>query len=210
MILLTVFDTFYQNLLNSTWIEIVAVIFGLLSVWYCKKENILVYPTGIVSVLIYVYICYYAKLYADMGINFYYFVMSVIGWYMWTRKTPDNEETNTRPVSRCTKLEYIICIVGLILSFIVLRFILVNYTDSNVPVWDSITTSLFFLAMWLQAKKKIETWILWILGDVVSVPLYFYKHLVFTSFQFFVFLIIAVLGYIEWQKSIEKQKAVIL
>lgn len=70
MILLTVFDTFYQNLLNSTWIEIVAVIFGLLSVWYCKKENILVYPTGIVSVLIYVYICYYAKLYADMGVNF--------------------------------------------------------------------------------------------------------------------------------------------
>jgi nicotinamide mononucleotide transporter PnuC len=86
MLTTTFFDLFYQNLLQSTWLEGVAVIFGLLSVWYAKKANILVYPTGIISVLIYVYICYHAGIYADMGINFFYFLVSVFGWYKWTRK----------------------------------------------------------------------------------------------------------------------------
>jgi nicotinamide mononucleotide transporter len=86
MLTLSILDTLYQNLLNTTWLEAIAVIFGLLSVWFAKQENILVFPTGIISVLIYVYICYFAKLYADMGINFFYFIMSVYGWYNWSRK----------------------------------------------------------------------------------------------------------------------------
>jgi len=196
-------DILYQNILETTVLEIIAVIFGLLSVWYSKKVNILVYPTGIVSVVIYVYICLGAKLYADMGINFVYFVMSIYGWYHWTRK---NSHKRILPISICSKKENIINILMFLFFFVVLSYILTNYTDSNVPYWDSLTTSIFIIGMWLMAKKKVENWILWIIGDIISIPLYFYKGLVLTSLQFTVFLVIAVLGYIAWKKRYEEEK----
>ena len=194
-----VFDVFYQNILNSTWLEAVAVLFGLLSVWFAKKENLLVYPTGIISVLIYVYICFFAGLYADMGINFFFFIMSVYGWYKWTRK---DQADHFIPISKNTFGQHVLSIVGAIAFFFVLQFVLKNYTDSTVPNWDSATTSIFIIGMWLMALKKIENWIFWIIGDVISIPLYFHKGLVLTSFQFTVFLVIAILGYLEWRKKL--------
>ena len=198
-------DLFYQNILSSTWLEAVAVFFGLLSVWFAKKENILVYPTGIISVLVYVYICLFAGLYADMGINGFYFVMSVFGWYKWTRK---NEGNLFIPISKNTGLQHLLSVAVAIVFFFVLRFVLTNYTDSTVPNLDSLTTSIFLVGMWLMALKKIENWIFWIVGDVISIPLYFHKGLLLTSFQFTVFLIIAVLGYMEWQKKLKLQNNV--
>lgn len=192
------FDVFYQNILNTTWLETVAVVFGLLSVWYAKKENILVYPTGIISVLIYVYICLHAGLYADMGINAFYFVMSVYGWYMWTRK--DNRE-RVIPISRNSMLQHFLSIAGTVVFFFILRYVLTNFTDSTVPNWDSATTAIFIIGMWLMALKKIENWIYWIIGDFISIPLYFQKGLLLTSFQYTVFLIIAISGYLEWRRS---------
>lgn len=197
-------DTFYQNILATSWLEIVAVIFGLLSVWYAKRANILVYPTGIISVLIYVYICLNAKLYADMGINAFYFLMSVYGWIMWTRKT---DKSNQRPITFSNRKDYMLSIGMFIVSAVII-YVLLKYLKSddavywsdNIPYIDMFTTSIFIVGMWQMALKKVENWIFWIVGDVISVPLYFYKGLVFTSFQFFVFLIIAVLGYIEWKK----------
>jgi len=203
MIALSIFDTFYQNLLDSSWLEAIAVFFGLLSVWFAKKENILVFPTGIISVLIYVYICFFAKLYADMGINFFYFVMSVYGWYVWTRK---DENKKAPPISKLNPKEILWFGLALIVFLFSFIFILKNYTDSNVPVWDSITTSIFLVAMWLMARKKIENWILWIVGDIISIPLYVYKGLVLSGFQFFVFLILAIAGYIEWRNKLNKEK----
>ncbi len=199
------FEILYNNILDSSYLEIIAVIFGLLSVWFAKKENILVFPTGIVSVLIYVYICFIAKLYADMGINFVYFVMSIYGWYMWSRK---DEKKKVLPISFCSIKEHIINIVMFVFFFIVLSYVLKNYTDSNVPIWDSLTTAIFIVGMWLMALKKIENWIVWIIGDIISIPLYFYKGLVFTSLQFTIFLIIAVLGYIEWKKKFEEGRQI--
>lgn len=199
------FEILYNNILDSSYLEIIAVIFGLLSVWFAKKENILVFPTGIVSVLIYVYICFFAKLYADMGINFVYFVMSIYGWYMWSRK---DEKKKVLPISFCSVKEHIINIVMFVFFFIVLSYVLKNYTDSNVPIWDSLTTAIFIVGMWLMALKKIENWIVWIIGDIISIPLYFYKGLVFTSLQFTIFLIIAVLGYIEWKKKFEEGRQI--
>ncbi len=195
-------DLFYQNILSSTWLEAVAVFFGLLSVWFAKKENILVYPTGIISVLIYVYICLFAGLYADMGINGFYFVMSVFGWYKWTQKDKGNKFI---PISKNTAWQHLLSIVVAIVFFFVLRYVLTNFTDSTVPNLDSLTTSIFLVGMWLMALKKIENWIFWIVGDVISIPLYFHKGLLLTSFQFTVFLIIAVLGYMEWQKKLKLQ-----
>jgi len=196
-------DLFYQNIINSTWLEAVAVFFGLLSVWFAKKENILVYPTGIVSVLIYVYICLFAGLYADMGINGFYFIMSVYGWYKWTRK---DQSDHFIPISKNTVKQHVISVIGVIVFFFILQFVLTNYTDSTVPNWDSATTAIFIVGMWLMALKKIENWIFWIIGDLVSIPLYFHKGLVLTSFQFTVFLVIAILGYLEWRKKLNEQK----
>ncbi|MEQ9297736.1 MAG: nicotinamide riboside transporter PnuC [Cyclobacteriaceae bacterium] len=192
------------GLAQMTWLEAVAVVFGLASVWYARLENILVYPTGIVSVIIYVYICAGAKLYADMGINAYYFVMSVYGWIIWSKKV---DPTHHIPISRNSLSENISAGIILIISFFALRYVLANYTDSDVPIWDSITTSIAFVGMWLMARKKLENWIAWIIADAISIPLYFYKGLLLTSFQYFVFLILAIMGYIAWKKSLEPRKA---
>jgi len=200
------YDILLENILNASYLEIIAVIFGLLSVWFAKKVNILVFPTGIISVVIYMYICFGAKLYADAGINFVYFVMSIYGWYAWTRV---GEQKKERPISMCSKKEHIINIFMFVFFFLILNYILKNYTDSNVPVWDSFTTSIFIVAMWLMAIKKVENWIYWIIADVISIPLYFYKGLVFTSFQFTVFLIIAILGYIEWKKQFKESSKIV-
>lgn len=194
----SVWDLLVQNIFQTTLLEVFAVVFGLLSVWYSKKINILVFPTGIVSVVIYVYICFVAKLYADMGINFVYFVMSVYGWINWTRKRPNETEL---PVRFLTKKQNIYAVLATIVWFIALSYVLTHFTDSNVPYVDSFTTAVFIVGMWLMAVKKVENWIYWIIGDVVSVPLYFYKGLVFTSFQYFIFLIIAVMGYLAWRKQ---------
>lgn len=196
------FDLFYQNILNASWLEAAAVFFGLLSVWFAKKENLLVYPTGIISVLIYVYICFFAGLYADMGINFFFFIMSVYGWYNWTRK---DQADNFIPITKNSVGQHFLSIAGAIAFFFVLQFVLKNYTDSTVPNWDSLTTAIFIIGMWLMALKKIENWIFWIVGDVISIPLYFHKGLVLTSFQFTVFLVIAILGYLEWRKKLNER-----
>lgn len=198
-------DTLYQNLLDSSWLEIVAVLFGLLSVWFAKKANILVYPTGIVSVLIYVYICFYAQLYADMGINAFYFVMSVYGWIMWTRKPEGSEE---RPITFSTKKDKLISAAIFVFSLIFILILLKNFKGDDPAYWstiipyiDTFTTSIFIVGMLLMAFKKVENWIYWIVGDLISIPLYFYKGLVFTSLQFLIFLVLAVMGYIEWKQK---------
>lgn len=198
------FQLLYQNIVDSSWIEIIAAAFGLLSVWYARKANILVYPTGIVSVLLYVYICFNAQLYADMGINAYYFIFSVYGWIMWSKKDDNKEEL---PVTWSGKKTWLISIGVMIVSVVVIQILLrlfkaddKVYWSTIVPYTDTFTTAVFIVGMWQMAIKKVENWLFWIVADVVSVPLYFYKHLVFTSLQYFVFLILAVMGYIEWKK----------
>ena len=205
-----VFYVFYNNLIDTSIWEFIAVITGIGSVWFARTENILVYPVGIVSVLIYVFICFNAQLYADAGINFFYFVMSVYGWYKWTHI---NGEVKVREISAGNWKNNLINIGLTIISFwLILAIILyfnrhdLHYVNSNIPYIDSLTTAIFLIGMWLMALKRIENWIYWIIGDLISIPLYFYKGLVFTSIQYLVFLIIAILGYIEWKnRYIEKR-----
>jgi nicotinamide mononucleotide transporter len=194
--MIEVADQFLANLLHTTWPEFIAVIFGLLSVWYSKKVNILVFPTGIVSVLIYVYICYMAGIYADMGINILYFIMSVYGWYRWTHPRKDKQLPK---VAFSSRREHFTALLITVVSFFGLVYVLGKYTDSTVVYLDSFTTSVFITGMWLMAIKKVENWMYWIIGDLVSVPLYFHKGLAFTGVQFFIFLIIAVAGYLAWR-----------
>lgn len=191
-------DGFKEGLLAMTWLEGIAVFFGIASVMYSIREKIWVYPTGIISTLIYVWICLEYKLYADMGINAYYFSMSIFGWYVWTHPKEGKTEL---PVTWLKPKGWLIAIVIFAVSYGLLAFVLSNFTDSDVPYWDSFTTASAFVGMWLMAKKKVENWIAWIITDLVSVPLYFYKGLVLTSFQFLFFTVLAVLGLLAWIKS---------
>lgn len=199
MIMPEILSQLYSNILDTTWLEALAVIFGILSVWFARKENIWVYPTGIINVLIYVYLCYFAGLYADMAINAFYFVMSVFGWYNWSRRTQTNDHV---PISGLNLKQWAFYIALIAVAFGVIYFVLSNYTDSTVPKFDSFTTALFIAAMWLMAIKKIENWLLWILGDILVIPMFAIKGLAFTSVQYIVFLVLAIMGYIEWRKRL--------
>ena len=198
-----ILNQLYSNILDTSWLEAVAVIFGILSVWFARKENIWVYPTGIVNVLVYVYLCFFAGLYADMAINAFYFVMSVFGWYNWSRR---DESLHHVPISILSIKQWLFYILLIAVAFGVIYFVLLNFTDSTVPLFDSFTTSLFIAGMWLMAIKKIENWLLWILGDVLVIPMFAIKGLAFTSIQYIVFLVLAVMGYIEWRKRLKSKE----
>lgn len=195
-------STLIQQAAQTTWLEAVAVVFGLASVFYSKQENILVYPTGIISVLIYVYITLEYKLYADTGINVYYFVMSVYGWYNWTNTS--GSESVQIPITRNNSKEQLISLLFLVASFLIIYWVLIRFTDSDVPILDSTTTAFALVGMWLMAKKKLENWVAWIITDVISVPLYLYKGLPFTAFQFLIFTALATWGYFAWKRTLYK------
>ena len=181
-------------------LEITAVFFGFLSVWYAKKNNILVFPTGIISTAIFVYLLYNWALLGDMMINAYYFVMSIYGWYIWTRKTNDT----FTPISTTTKIEKQ-CSVIIFVATLVFVYAIYQWAgkwNSWTAYVDTLTTAVFFVGMWLMARRKIENWVLWIVGDVISVPLYLYKGLVFTSVQYLIFTVIAIYGYLAWKKNL--------
>ena len=184
-------------------LEIIAVLFGLVSVLFAKKNNILVYPTGIISTIIFVYLLNKWGLLGDLMINVYYTSMSIYGWYIWSRKKDDNPEF---PISRIATKEIYYGVLLFLVTIIFVLFVY-NYFD-KLTHWtayvDTFSTGVFFVGMWLMAKRKLENWILWIIGDLVSIPLYFYRGYTFTSMQYAIFTIIAVYGYLEWKKNLNK------
>jgi nicotinamide mononucleotide transporter len=184
-------------------LEVLAVIFGIASVWYAKKESIFVYPTGIISTAIYVYICYQFTLYGDLIINIYYTSMSIYGWYMWTKII---EGTHIE-ITRSSKADWLktLLIFSFTAVFVICVYLYFDRFDRLTDYFDTFTTGIFFAAMWLMANKKIEHWLLWIGGNIISIPLYFIKGLGFTGIQFIVFLVLAYLGYREWKQSLNKK-----
>lgn len=191
--------TLLQNARDTRLSEFIAVLTGILSVWYARRENILVYPVGIISVLIYVYLCFISGLYADMGINAFYFAVSVYGWYNWLRV--DQKTQKQVRISFCSSRENLF-FAGLTLVFFALIYwVLRTWTDSTVPYLDAFTTAVFITGMWLMALKKTENWIYWILGDFIAIFLFAWKGLVFSGFQYIVFLILAIAGLVEWWKK---------
>ncbi|MFT5753744.1 MAG: nicotinamide mononucleotide transporter [Flavobacterium sp.] len=198
------FSQYYDSEPFDLILEIIAILFGLVSVLLAKKNNILVYPTGMISTVIFVYLLNKWGLVGDMLINGYYTTMSIYGWYIWSRKTNNKPEY---PISIMTTKEYY---QGIFIFIITMLFVVVVYKYFNkFTHWtayvDTFTTGVFFVGMWLMAKRKIENWILWIIGDLVSVPLYFYKGYTFTSIQYVIFTIIAIYAYLEWKKNLAKK-----
>ena len=185
------------------FLELFAVIMNITSVVYAKQNNILVYPTGLIGTGIFVYILFNFSLLGDTIINVYFFSMSIYGWYFWSRK---KDEVFINQVSTINRNEIKYLFILAISSLIFIYFVY-DYFDkwNNWTAYvDNITTAIFFVAMWLMARRKIESWIFWIIGDLITVPLYFYKGLTISSIQYIIFLILAVLGYISWKKILDK------
>ncbi|MGZ5135093.1 MAG: nicotinamide riboside transporter PnuC [Flavitalea sp.] len=196
-----IFEQFVSGIHSTTWLEFIAVIFGIASVVFSRMENILVYPTGLVNTILYTYFCFsWWGLYAEGSLNFYYTVMSIYGWVLWTRQ--DKATSKKLQVTSSSSREWIVAIIFFLACWAILYFVLKKYTDSNVPWGDSFASASAYTGMWLMARKKLENWIWWILTNLASIPLYFYKGAVFISVQYLVFLILAILGFITWRKKI--------
>jgi nicotinamide mononucleotide transporter len=230
----TLINFFLEPYLNATALnislELIAAVFGIISVFYAKKENILVYPTGIISTGLYVYLLSQWALYGDLIINIYYTLMSLYGWYMWTRVTSGSEVSLqiTRTNSQDKLKAFAIFVSTAIFVIVVYRYYEVmpdlSFSESisyafqklssgnlkefreATPYIDTFTTAAAFVAMWLMANKKIENWTFWIITNVVSIPLYFVKGYGLTGIQYFIFLVLAFLGYNEWKKTLNKKK----
>jgi len=206
--------TYLQILLEAT-----GTIFGILSVYLSIKKNIWLYPTGIISTLIYVYILFNFGLLGDCMINVYYTAMSIYGWILWSKNSEDHIHVD---VTWATRKEWIFAIMLFILSMIMVTAIYYYkpYIDNHFSFkgtdlglyhldwanWlDVIVTSTFLVGMWLMAKRRIESWIFWILGDLVCIPMLIYKELGITSVQYLVFIIMAIMGYVNWKKSFKEK-----
>ena len=203
-----IYNFFLEAYSNSpTYIivlEFLAFIFGIISVVYAKRENILVYPTGIICTVITIYLLYRAQYFGDMMMNVYYSIMSIYGWWNWSR-VKDNHYIVL--ISKTNKKEYLIASFFFLLTIGITFFVYKMNLDSlEIPNYiDIFTSGVFFTAMWLMANKKIESWIFWIVGDIITIPLYSYRGLGILSLQYLIFLILAIQGYYEWKRTLNKQ-----
>jgi len=186
-------------------LEAGAVILGILSVWCAKQNKIAVYPTGMVSTGIYVYLLFQAGLVGDLMINAYYFIMSIYGWYFWTLKKETTLVNSILRMNTYEKRWWFIFFIGIIFFVSGIYIFFDKWKDWSAPI-DTFTTAIFFIAMWLMARKKIEHWFFWITGNLISIPLYMVKGLGLTSLQYLIFSVIAIFGYIQWKKILNNKK----
>ncbi|WP_223549628.1 nicotinamide riboside transporter PnuC [Aestuariivivens sp. NBU2969] len=198
-------ESYYSRSIHLIVLEAIAFFFGIASVIYAKRENILVYPTGIVATIITVYIFLKDELMGDMMMNFYYSVMSIYGWWNWSRK---EENKYVVPISRTNIIEKIIgfgmFLTTIIVTYLVYKAYGVEIKASNYI--DIFTSGIFFTAMWFMANKKLENWILWIFADIITVPLYAYRGWGMLSLQYLIFTILAIQGYFAWKKSLNNNQ----
>jgi len=191
---------------HTTLLEYIAVFFGIASVWYSRKEHIFVYPVGLVNTIIYVYISVKGSLYGEASVNFYYTVMSVYGWILWAKKNQQQEHIVliTRSDLKEWLRQLLFFVVFYIAIFISLTYLKKDFAPGAIPWADAVASATAFTAMWLMARKKVESWYWWIATNVASIPLYFVKHYVFTSIYYVILLIMAFWGLKEWIERADK------
>ena len=197
-----IYQQFIDNIKEVRWQEWVSTITQIASVWYARKNNVLVYPTGIIGVLLAAYVYLFQThppLYADSLLNVYYFIMSVYGWYNWVQKK--DTDHYTYPISWCNRKELIIGIGFFLAFWVIIWFVLIKLTNSNTPVLDSLVSASAVTAMWWMAKRKIENWLAWIFSNIVAIPLNFYKGLMLFTLMYVLFLVMAWMGYTSWKKK---------
>ncbi|WP_410881054.1 nicotinamide riboside transporter PnuC [Myroides sp. DW712] len=202
-------EFFFGAYRETSWLNIglegIVFIFGILSVWYAGKENILVYPTGLIATVITVYLLYLAGYLGDMILNGYYSCMSIYGWYNWSRIKGGDQvvrisRTNTKEKGR-----------GILVFLFTIAIVYAVYRLTDTPIApenyvDIFTSGVFFLGMYYMALKKIENWTLWLIGNIISVPLYAYRGLGILALQFIIFTVLVIQAYVAWYKILDKQK----
>ncbi len=200
-----IYQQFIKDIINTTWYEYVAVLTGIASVFFSRKENILVYPVGLISTIIFIYISFKGSLLGEASVNIYYTIMSIYGWILWSKK--DRQQHHIVKITSANAKEW-----GQHLSFFALFYVAIFYSltylkkdfaPGAIPWADAFASATAFTGMWLMTKKKVESWYWWIATNIASIPLYFVKHYVFTGLSYVVLLILAFAGLIEWLKRMK-------
>lgn len=201
-----IYQQFILDMRHTSLPEYIAVLFGIVSVWYSRKEHIFVYPTGLINTIIYVYISIRGSLLGEASVNFYYTVMSIYGWILWSKKNERKEHVVIITWSNAKNwLEQIIFfLIFYIVIFFSLTYLKKNFAHGAIPWADAFASSTAFTGMWLMARKKVESWYWWIATNTASVPLYFVKHYVFTSIYYIILLAMAFWGLKEWMERANK------
>ena len=187
---------------QTSWYEYVAVFAGIASVWFSRKENILVYPVGLINTVIYIYISFKYHLLGEASVNFYYTVMSIYGWFLWTRT--NNRHEHVWQIRFSNKREWLQQLLFFAVCYGVIFFILQEvkkgFAPGAIPWADALASATAYTGMWLMARKKVESWYWWIAASIVSIPLYFVKHFIFISVNNGLVLIMAIAGLYGWEK----------
>jgi nicotinamide mononucleotide transporter len=196
-------DQFLEGLKQTTLLEYIAVVAGIASVWFSRKEIILVYPVGLINTTIYVYLSFKYHLIGEASVNFYYTIVSIYGWYLWSKK-----DVKQRPVLKITNSSFkewmqqlLFFGIFYIIIFFSLRYLKEVFAEGAIPWADAFASATAYTGMWLMAKKKVESWYWWIATNIASIPLFFVKGLAFTSVYFFILLIMAFFGLITWKQK---------
>jgi nicotinamide mononucleotide transporter len=204
-----IYQQFIAGIISTGPVEFIAVITGIASVWFSRKENILLYPVGLINTVIYIYLSLEGHLFGEASVNFYYTVMSIYGWILWAKK----DKADHHPILHITtsnkreRLQQIAFFCFFYLAvFLALSFLKKNFAPGALPAADAFASATAFTGMWLMAKKKAESWYWWIATNLASIPLYFVKGYVFTSFYYLILLIMSVAGLITWVKKSQLQK----
>lgn len=197
-----IYEQFITGIKETGFLEFIAVISGIVSVWFSRKENILVYPTGLINTTFYIYLSIKGSLFGEATVNLYYTIMSIYGWILWAKRNEQHEHIVV--VTYSSKKEWGVQLLFFATFYIVifsaLSYLKREFAPGVIPWADAFASSTAFTAMWLMAKKKVESWYWWIATNIASIPLYFVKHYVFTSVYYLILLAMAVWGLIEWQR----------
>ncbi len=208
----TIWLQFIEGMKQTTWLEYIAVFTGIASVWLQKKENIWVFPIGLINTIIYVWISVEGNLFGEASVNFYYTVVSIYGWILWSKKDVHqhhvlNIEFSNRKQWLQQSLFFAFFYIAI---FFILTYLKKSFAPNAIPWADAFASATAYTGMWLMAKKKVESWYWWIATNIASIPLYFVKHYVFTSVYYLILLIMAFFGLIEWINRARKIKPALM
>lgn len=203
-----IYRQFIEGMKHTGWLEYLAVFAGIASVWFSRIENILVYPIGLINTIIYIWLSIKGHLLGEASVNFYYTVMSIYGWILWTKK--DRQQHHVVIITESNKKEWLQQIVFFgafyFAIFLSLTYLKEKFAPGAIPWADAFASATAYTGMWLMARKKVESWYWWIATNISSIPLYFVKHYVFTSLYYLVLLGLAIFGLLEWMKRARLQK----
>jgi nicotinamide mononucleotide transporter len=204
-----IYQQFITGLQQTGPLEFIAVLAGIIGVWFGAKENVLVYPIGLINTIVYIYISLKGHLFGEASVNLYYTIMSIYGWILWTKKDKIKHE-NVLHITYSSGKEWLTQVAFFAFFYTViffsLRWLKNEFAPEAIPWADALASATAYTGMWLMAKKKMESWYWWLLTNIASIPLYFVKGYVFTSVQYFALLIINIFGFFAWAKSARENR----